>query len=40
MACVGPHINNTLEIGKFEILKIKKKGKDAYTIKPNHNNLW
>lgn len=33
LACLGPHVSNTSEIGKFQILKIDKKGKDCFSIK-------
>lgn len=33
LACGGPHVKNTKEIGKFKILKIKKKGKNIYSIR-------
>jgi len=33
IACGGPHVNNTKDVGKFEIIKIKKKGKNYYSIK-------
>lgn len=33
LACGGPHVKNTKEIGRFEIIKIKKAGKDCYSIK-------
>lgn len=32
VACMGPHVKNTREIGRFRILKIEKKGRDAYSI--------
>lgn len=33
LACIGPHVKNTSEIGKFKILKIEKKGQNCYSIK-------
>ena len=30
--CRDPHVNNTKEIGEFEILKIKRVGRDRYRI--------
>lgn len=33
VACVGPHVKNTREIGNFEIIKIEKTGKDSYSVK-------
>ena len=33
VACAGPHVTNTDEVGIFEILKIKKAGKDCFSIK-------
>ena len=30
--CKDPHVDNTKEIGKFEILKIKRVGRDRYRI--------
>ena len=30
--CKDPHIGNTSEIGYFEILKVKRTGKDRYTF--------
>ena len=33
LACVGPHVDNTSKIGKFNIIKISKKGKNCYSIK-------
>ena len=30
--CKDPHIENTSEIGYFEILKVKRTGKDRYTF--------
>ena len=33
LACVGPHVKNTKEVGEFNILKIKKSGKGCYSIK-------
>jgi len=32
-ACAGPHVANTKEVGEFEILKIKKAGKDCFSVK-------
>lgn len=32
LACIGPHVTNTSEIGTFQILKIEKKGADTYSI--------
>jgi Ser-tRNA(Ala) deacylase AlaX len=28
--CKDPHVENTSEIGYFEILKVERKGKDRY----------
>ena len=33
VACAGPHVENTEEIGTFKILKIKKAGSNCYSIK-------
>lgn len=33
LACAGPHVGNTNEVGRFEILDIKKKGENCYSIK-------
>lgn len=33
LACAGPHVKKTKEVGKFEIIKIKKKGSGKYSIK-------
>lgn len=33
LACIGPHVKNTQEIGVFKILKIEKKGQNIYSIK-------
>lgn len=32
VACGGPHVDNTSEIGKFQIIKIKKKGKNIFSL--------
>jgi histidyl-tRNA synthetase len=32
VACSGPHVNNTKSVGIFRILKIEKKGKNAFSI--------
>ena len=32
LACSGPHVKNTREIGNFKILGIKKKGKNCFSI--------
>ncbi len=32
LACGGPHVKHTTEIGVFKIFKIEKKGKDKYSI--------
>ena len=37
IACAGPHVKNTKEIGKFNILKIEKKGKNRFSIKYSVN---
>lgn len=31
-ACIGDHVKNTSEMGKFEILELKKIGKNTYKI--------
>lgn len=31
-ACIGEHIKNTSEMGKFKVLNIKKDGKNTYKI--------
>jgi len=31
-ACRDPHVNNTSEIGKFQILKVKNKGGNTYNF--------
>jgi Ser-tRNA(Ala) deacylase AlaX len=33
LACAGPHVKNTKEIGKFEILNIKKKKRNIFSIR-------
>jgi len=33
IACAGPHVKNTKEIGKFKIIEIKKKGRMRYSLK-------
>lgn len=33
LACQGPHVKNTSEIDQFKILKIKKNGKDIYSVR-------
>lgn len=33
LACAGPHVINTKDIGIFKIIKIKKKGKNYYAIR-------
>ncbi|MFA6427333.1 MAG: hypothetical protein WCW16_02715 [Candidatus Magasanikbacteria bacterium] len=32
LACAGPHVKNTKEIGTFTITKIQKKGQNIYSI--------
>ncbi len=38
IACAGPHVSNTKDIGKFDIVKIKRKGNDTYEIKYQVND--
>lgn len=33
VACGGPHVKNTKEVQSFNIIAIKKKGKDTYSLK-------
>ncbi len=38
IACAGPHVSNTKEIGAFKILELKRKGMDTYEIKYQVND--